>query len=70
MLVTTAGIIIRTEVAGISIQGRNASGVKIMNLDEGVSVASIAKVRITEEDAACEEPGEEPIEEENEAPEE
>ena len=50
MLVTSAGIIIRTETDGISLQGRNASGVKIMNLDEGVKVASIAKVRITEEE--------------------
>ena len=48
MLVTTAGIIIRTSVDGISVQGRNASGVKIMNLDDGVNVASVAKVRIKE----------------------
>ena len=50
MLVTTAGIIIRTKVDGISVQGRNATGVKIMNLDEGVSVASVAKVRFTDDE--------------------
>ena len=50
MLVTTAGIIIRTKVDGISVQGRNATGMKIMNLDEGVSVASVAKVRFTDDE--------------------
>ncbi|MBR3396320.1 MAG: DNA gyrase subunit A [Lachnospiraceae bacterium] len=50
MLVTTAGIIIRMSADSISLQGRNASGVKIMNLDEGVTVAGLAKVRVSEEE--------------------
>ncbi len=46
MLITTEGIIIRISCGGISIVGRIASGVKLMNVDsENVSVASIAKVR-------------------------
>ena len=46
MLITTEGIIIRIPCNGISIVGRIASGVKLMNVDsENVTVASIAKVR-------------------------
>ena len=46
MLITTEGIIIRIPCNGISIVGRIASGVKLMNVDsENVVVASIAKVR-------------------------
>ena len=46
MLITTEGIIIRIPCNGISIVGRIASGVKLMNVDsEHVVVAGIAKVR-------------------------
>ena len=45
MLITTEGIIIRIACADISILGRITSGVKLINLTEGVTVASIAKVR-------------------------
>ena len=45
MLITTEGIIIRTQCDGISELGRVTSGVKIMNMEENVTVASIAKVR-------------------------
>ena len=45
MLITTEGIIIRMQVAGISVLGRITSGVKLINLDEGVKVAKVAKVR-------------------------
>ena len=46
MLITTEGIIIRIPCSGISVVGRIASGVKLMDVDsENVSVASIAKVR-------------------------
>ena len=45
MMITTEGIIIRITCAGISILGRITSGVKLINLDEGVTVASLAKVR-------------------------
>ena len=45
MMITTEGIIIRMKVDGISVLGRVTSGVKLMNLSEDVTVASIAKVR-------------------------
>ena len=45
LLITTEGIIIRTRCSEISILGRITSGVKVINVDEGVSVASFAKVR-------------------------
>ena len=49
MMITTEGIIIRIACSDISILGRITSGVKLMNLYEKVSVASIAKVREKEE---------------------
>lgn len=45
MMITTEGIIIRMKVEGISILGRVTSGVKLMNLADDITVASIAKVR-------------------------
>ena len=49
MMITTEGIIIRISCSDISILGRITSGFKLMNLDEKVSVASIAKVREKED---------------------
>ena len=60
MIINTEGIIIRTECTGISKLGRITSGVKLINLDDNVSVASIAKVRKTEDN------GEEECQDENE----
>ena len=50
MLITNEGIIIKMAVSNISIIGRNTSGVKLMSIDSdsGISVASIAKVRGSE----------------------
>ena len=45
MIITTGGIIIRMKVEDISILGRITSGVKLINMDEDVTIASIAKVR-------------------------
>jgi len=45
MMITTEGIIIRLKVEGISVLGRVTSGVKLMNLADDITVASIAKVR-------------------------
>ena len=50
MMINTEGIIIRMECAGISKLGRITSGVKLINLDDNVSDASIAKVRKTGEE--------------------
>ena len=44
MLITTEGIIIRIQVSDTTLLGRVTSGVKLINLDEGISVASVAKV--------------------------
>ena len=63
MMITTEGIIIRISCSDISILGRITSGVKLMNLDEKVSVASIAKVREKEDKAEGNE--QEEAEEEN-----
>ncbi len=45
MMITTEGIIIQIPMEDVSTIGRVASGVKLINLDEGVTVAQIAKVR-------------------------
>ena len=55
MMITTEGIIIRLQCADISILGRITSGVKLINLSEGVTVASFAKVREKDEDKKPEE---------------
>ena len=51
MMINTEGIVIRMMCSDISILGRVTSGVKLMNLSENVSVASIAKVRETSADS-------------------
>ena len=45
MMITTEGIIIQLRMEDISILGRITSGVKMINLDDNVKVAKIAKVR-------------------------
>ena len=45
MLITTEGIIIRIKVDGTALLGRVTSGVKLMNLSDDVTIASIAKVK-------------------------
>ena len=45
MMITTEGIIIQLRVEDISILGRITSGVKMINLNKGVKVAQVAKVR-------------------------
>ncbi len=45
MMITTEGIIIQIRMQDVSDLGRITSGVKLMNLDENVTIAQIAKVR-------------------------
>ncbi|WP_173432045.1 DNA gyrase subunit A [Sharpea azabuensis] len=45
MLITTEGTVIQIKVADTALSGRVTSGVKLINLNDGVEVASIAKVR-------------------------
>ena len=54
LLITTEGVMIRTACAGISILGRITTGVKIIDLAEGVTVASFTKVKFDPEDTTGE----------------
>jgi len=44
LLISTGGIVIRTAVREIAAQGRDATGVRLMSLEEGHSVAAVAAV--------------------------
>jgi DNA gyrase subunit A len=48
--VASNGVTIRTAVKEISSQGRAATGVRLMNVDKGHSVASVAPILSTDED--------------------
>ncbi len=48
--VASNGVAMRTEVKQISSQGRAATGVRLMNLDDGAVVASVAPILSTDED--------------------
>src|SRR5580692_4528527 len=49
LLASTGGVLIRTPVREVSSQGRDATGVRVMNLDEGHSVATAAVVPFEED---------------------
>ena len=51
ILVSSGGVIIRTAVREISAQGRDASGVRIMNLDGEETLVAVAPVLQDEDDA-------------------
>jgi DNA gyrase subunit A len=44
LIVASGGVVIRTAVREIAAQGRDATGVRVMNLDAGQSVAAVAQV--------------------------
>jgi DNA gyrase subunit A len=50
MLITDGGKVLRSKVSGISTMGRATQGVRIMNLDSGEKMVSMA--RIAERDVA------------------
>ena len=54
MIINRSGITIRTAVSGIRMAGRATQGVRIINLREGDSIASVMAVPRTEEDEATE----------------
>jgi DNA gyrase subunit A len=58
MLITTGGMVNRTHVREIRVVGRNTQGVRIMNLNEGDKIASLAQV--VREEAEEETPPAEP----------
>jgi DNA gyrase subunit A len=47
--VSNHGVTIRMEVRGISSQGRDATGVKVMNIDDGDAVGSVAPILAADE---------------------
>ena len=61
MLITMEGIIIRLHCSDISIVGRIASGVKLMNVQDDVVIASVEKMRKSEENNSGEDGSEENI---------
>ena len=55
MLTSTEGMMVRVPVLDIRIQGRNTMGVRIMRLNEGDKVVSVAKIfEKKEEELSCE----------------
>ena len=50
LLASSGGVLIRTPVREVSSQGRDATGVRVMNLDEGHAVAAVAVVPAGEAD--------------------
>ncbi|MDR2648268.1 MAG: DNA gyrase subunit A [Clostridiales bacterium] len=52
MLITSEGVIIRIRVCDISVQSRHSSGVKLIDLAEGVTVAGVAKIAEEQLEAA------------------
>jgi DNA gyrase subunit A len=50
-VIASGGTVIRMPVRDISSQGRDATGVRVMNLDEGQTVAAVAPVLQSEDDA-------------------
>ena len=51
MIINRSGITIRTSVSTIRVAGRNTQGVKVINLREGDSIASVMAVPKNEEEA-------------------
>ncbi|HEX3794663.1 MAG TPA: DNA gyrase subunit A [Acidimicrobiales bacterium] len=51
LLVSSGGVVIRTAAREIASQGRDATGVRVMNLDDGQSVAAVARVNAETDDA-------------------
>jgi DNA gyrase subunit A len=50
LLVSSGGVVIRTQAREIASQGRDATGVRVMNLDDRQSVAAVARVNAETED--------------------
>jgi DNA gyrase subunit A len=57
LLINDGGVIIRTGVGSISIQGRSATGVRVMNLDGDSKVAAVARVLSSEDGSDEDGPG-------------
>ena len=69
MIITNKGTMIRQPIKNINIIGRNTQGVKLINLKERATIASVTKVisdeeKENKEENITEKPGESPIENE------
>ena len=49
-LINDSGVVIRTSAGTVSVQGRDATGVRVMNLDDETKVAAVARVLSGEDD--------------------
>ncbi|QTN01205.1 DNA gyrase subunit A [Sediminibacillus dalangtanensis] len=49
MIITEAGVLIRMPVEGISITGRNTQGVRLIRVQDGEEVATVARIETEEE---------------------
>jgi DNA gyrase subunit A len=49
MVITDAGVLIRTQVDSVSTQGRSATGVRLMSLGGDTKVAAVARVLSSED---------------------
>lgn len=56
MIITAFGTLIRTSISGISQMGRNTQGVRLINIRDDDSVATVTKVESHEETSEMEEP--------------
>jgi DNA gyrase subunit A len=60
LLINDSGVIIRTAVDTVSVQGRDATGVRVMSVDEDTKVAAVARV-LASEDGEDGEDGDDPV---------
>jgi DNA gyrase subunit A len=63
MIITQAGNILRIPVSSLRVMGRATQGVRLINIKENDSIASVAYVDVSEEDTAGEAENAEPAEE-------
>jgi DNA gyrase subunit A len=54
MLITSAGTLVRTPVADISVMGRNTQGVRLIRLDEADRLVGISRVEALQDDVEAE----------------
>ena len=52
-IINDSGVVIRTAVDTVSIQGRDATGVRVMNLDDETKVAAVARVLAADEESSA-----------------
>jgi len=57
MIINRSGVIIRMAVVNLRVMGRATQGVRLIKIDEGDSIAAVAKVDVEEAPEISEEPG-------------